>query len=193
MAPGASNGTVEAPEALGSSDLEAPLYVAWQITNECNLACMHCIEESGPGRAFKDELTKDETFHVLKQLAKAEVPYLSFSGGEPMVHPHFWEMVEFITASGAQLKIETNGHYITPETAARFRKLEVKAVQVSIDGATPATFDKMRVRGRFESAIYALRLLKDAGVPVEVNYVPAKFSIHEAGQVVDLAFKEGAY
>ena len=37
-------------------DLGAPLYVAWQITNECNLACLHCIEESGPGKAFKDEL-----------------------------------------------------------------------------------------------------------------------------------------
>ena len=35
-----------------SEDLGAPLYVAWQITNECNLACLHCIEESGPARLF---------------------------------------------------------------------------------------------------------------------------------------------
>ena len=42
-----------------SEDLAAPLYVAWQITNECNLACLHCIEESGPGKAFQDELDRD--------------------------------------------------------------------------------------------------------------------------------------
>ena len=42
-----------------ASDLSAPLYVAWQITNECNLACLHCIEESGPGKAFHDELDDD--------------------------------------------------------------------------------------------------------------------------------------
>ena len=35
-------------EETGTEDLGAPLYVAWQITNECNLACLHCIEESGP-------------------------------------------------------------------------------------------------------------------------------------------------
>ena len=44
--------------AKRSEDLGAPLYVAWQITNECNLACLHCIEESGPGKAFQDELTE---------------------------------------------------------------------------------------------------------------------------------------
>ena len=178
---------------LGAADLEAPLYVAWQITNECNLACLHCIEESGPGKAFKDELSREETFRILDQLVKAEVPYLSFSGGEPMVHPHFWEMAEFVTASGAQLKIETNGHFITAESAARLKSLDVKAVQVSIDGATAATFDKMRVRGRFERALEALRHLRQAGVPIEVNYVPARFSIHEAGAVVDLAYAQGAY
>src|SRR5579859_5852108 len=91
----------------GTEDLGAPLYVAWQITNECNLACMHCIEESGPGKAFKDELNRDEIFNVLRQMAAAQVPYVSFSGGEPMVHPHFWEMVEYMTGEGVNLKIET--------------------------------------------------------------------------------------
>ena len=46
-----------------------------------------------------------------------EIPYLSFSGGEPMLHPHFYEMVEYVCSRGSQLKIETNGHYLTPRTA----------------------------------------------------------------------------
>ncbi|MBI3549966.1 MAG: radical SAM protein [Elusimicrobia bacterium] len=178
---------------IGSEDIGAPLYVAWQITNECNLACLHCIEESGPGKAFKDELTKEQTFSVLKQMADAQVPYISFSGGEPMVHPDFFEMVEYITDKGVNLKIETNGHYLTPENCKRLKDLEVKAVQVSIDGGTPASFNKMRVHGRFEKAIEGMRNLREAGVPVEVNFVPAKFNIHEVGQAVDLAFENGAY
>lgn len=44
------------PGTTTSGSLGAPLYLAWQLTNECNFACLHCIEESGPGRAFKDEL-----------------------------------------------------------------------------------------------------------------------------------------
>ena len=76
------------PATTTSGTLRAPLYVAWQVTNECNLACMHCIEESGPGKVFKDELSKEQVFDVLRQVAEDEVPYLSFSGGEPMLHPH---------------------------------------------------------------------------------------------------------
>ena len=103
------------PAATESGDLGAPLYVAWQITNECNLACLHCIEESGPGKAFRDELSREQVLGVLAQLLDQQVPYLSFSGGEPMVHPHFFEMVEYVCARGGQLKIETNGHFLTPE------------------------------------------------------------------------------
>ena len=73
-----------------TSDLGAPLYVAWQITNECNLACLHCIEESGPGKAFKDELTTEQALGFIDQLVKADVPYVFFSGGEPMVRPDFF-------------------------------------------------------------------------------------------------------
>lgn len=175
-----------------SEDLGAPLYVAWQITNECNLACLHCIEESGPGKAFKDELGREEALGVIDQLMEHEVPYLSFSGGEPMLHPHFFEMVERVTARGSQLKIETNGHYLTPESCARLRDLEVKAVQVSLDGASSATFGRMRVRGEFDKTVQGIRNLAAAGVPIEVNFSPAAFNIHEAARVVDFAHELGA-
>lgn len=185
--------TETAPQETGTEDLGAPLYVAWQITNECNLACLHCIEESGPGKAFKDELTADEACAVIDQLVKAEVPYVSFSGGEPMVRPDFFGMVERITKGGVGLKIETNGHYLTPENCKRFKDLGVKAVQVSLDGASPASFNKMRVHGRYENALDGIKNLRDAGVPIEINFVPAKFNIKEIGAAVDLAFEIGAY
>lgn len=180
-------------ETAASEDLAAPLYVAWQITNECNLACLHCIEESGPGKAFRDELDRAQVMGVIDQLMDHEVPYLSFSGGEPMLHPHFYEMVERVTTRGSQLKIETNGHYLTPEACARLKDLGVKAVQVSLDGASTATFGRMRVRGEFDKTIDGIRNLAKAGVPIEVNFSPASFNVHEAGRVVDLAYELGAF
>ncbi|MEE8424531.1 MAG: radical SAM protein, partial [Elusimicrobiota bacterium] len=183
----------ESPADTGAGDLCAPLYVAWQITNECNLACLHCIEESGPGKAFKDELNKKQVFDVLKQLLDVEVPYLSFSGGEPMTHPHFFEMVEYVTQRGAQLKIETNAHTVTPDVAKRLKDLGVKAVQVSMDGGTAETFNRMRVHGDFAKMVEGVRSLHKAGVPIEINYSPTKFNVHEIGQAVDLAHRLGAY
>ena len=181
------------PAATESGDLGAPLYVAWQITNECNLACLHCIEESGPGKAFKDELDEAQIFSILGQFMEHEVPYLSFSGGEPMVHPLFFKMVEFVCARDGQLKIETNGHYLTPENCDRMKELGVKAVQVSLDGATRATFNRMRVRGDFDKATDGVKNLRNAGVPIEVNYSPTYFNVHEIGTAIDLAYELGAY
>ncbi len=180
-------------KSTASEDLAAPLYVAWQITNECNLACLHCIEESGPGKAFKDELSTEEAFAVIDHLIAAEVPYVSFSGGEPMVRPDFFEMVERITKGGVGLKIETNGHYLTQESCRRLKSLNVKAVQVSLDGASTASFNKMRVHGRFEAALEGIGHLREAAIPIEINFVPARFNIHEIAQAVDLSFKSGAY
>jgi MoaA/NifB/PqqE/SkfB family radical SAM enzyme len=173
--------------------LAAPLYVAWQITNECNLACLHCIEESGPGKAFPDELDPAQVFAVIDQLMDNEVPYLSFSGGEPMLHPRFFDMVERVCARGAQLKIETNGHYLSPANCARMKELGVKAVQVSLDGASAPTFQRMRVRGSFDQTVEGLRNLRAAEVPLEINFSPASFNAHEIGATVDLAYELGAY
>ena len=176
-----------------SDALGAPLYVAWQITNECNLACMHCIEESGPGKAFKDELTEVQVFSVLEQMMALEVPYLSFSGGEPMLHPHFFEMADYVCSRGSQLKVETNGHLLTAESAARLRDIGVKAVQVSLDGGSRATFNRIRVLGEFDRVLEGIRHLRDAEVPIEINFSPTRFNIHEIGNVVDLAYELGAY
>jgi MoaA/NifB/PqqE/SkfB family radical SAM enzyme len=181
------------PSPTESDDLRAPLYVAWQITNECNLACLHCIEESGPGKAFHDELDERQVFSILDQLLDAEVPYLAFSGGEPMLHRSFFAMVEHACARNAQLKIETNGHYLEPDNCARLARLGVKAMQVSLDGASRETFNRMRVRGEFDTTIAGIRNLRAAGVPVEINFSPTRFNMHEIGAVVDLAFELGAY
>ena len=186
-------GPAPASAPAESEDLAAPLYVAWQITNECNLACLHCIEESGPGKAFADELDAAQVFEVIDQLMDHEVPYLSFSGGEPMLHPCFFEMVERACARGAQLKIETNGHYLSAANCARMKELGVKAVQVSLDGASAPTFNRMRVRGSFDQTVEGLRNLRAAGVPLEINFSPASFNAHEIGATVDLAHELGAY
>jgi MoaA/NifB/PqqE/SkfB family radical SAM enzyme len=184
--------TVPNPASTVSGALDAPLYVAWQLTNECNLACLHCIEESGPGKAFRDELDTKQIFSVLEQLMDHEVPYVSFSGGEPMVRPQFFDMVEYVCSRGGQLKIETNAHYLDPENCARLAQAGVKAVQVSLDGASRETFNRMRVRGDFDRMIEGVRNLRAAGVPIEINYSPTKFNIHEIDTALDLACEMGA-
>lgn len=179
--------------SAGGGELRAPLYLAWQVTNECNLACLHCIEESGPGKAFRDELDESQIFKFLGQVMDLEIPYLSFSGGEPTLHPLFFEMVEYVCERNTQLKIETNGHGMSRAKADRLKGMGVKAVQISLDGASRETFNRMRVRGDFDLAVEGIKNLHAAGVPIEINYSPTLFNVHEIGLAVDLAYELGAY
>ncbi|MBI5209486.1 MAG: radical SAM protein [Elusimicrobia bacterium] len=184
--------SVHGREAPSLSAWRAPLYVGWQLTNACDLACSHCVEESGPGKAFKDELTRAQVRRVLKQLRDGQVPYVSFSGGEPFLHPDLFEMASFLAAGGASVKIETNGNALTRENCSALRRCGVHAVQVSLDGAAAGTYRRMRPAGDFDRVLGGIRRLRRSGVALEVNFVPARFNVGEVAEVVDLAWREGA-
>jgi len=182
------------PESLGvtAADLSAPLYAAWQVTNECSLSCLHCIEESGPGRAFPDELSREEAFRIIDQLIAAEVPYVAFSGGEPLLHPFFFDLLGRFRGSGVGLKVETNGQHLDPRTCDRLAGLEVKAVQVSLDGTNADVVRMLRPQASLRAVLGGMRNLRRAGVPVEVNFAPTRFNIGRIAETMDLAQVLGA-
>ena len=66
-------------------------------------------------------------------------------------------------------------------------------MQVSLDGATRPSFNKIRVLGELDRVLEGVRHLRDAGVPIEINFSPTRFNIHEIGDVVDMAYDLGAY
>lgn len=180
-----------AGEGTRFEDYKAPLFVAWQINSECNLGCLHCCEEAG--HSMPDEMNKEETFIFLQQIAEAKIPYVAFSGGEPLLHPHFFQMCEYLRKNNVSLKVETNGELIDEKIADRIAALKFRSVQISLDGATAATHEKLRLAGDWKKAVDACRLLIKKGVTTEVVFVPTRFNIHETGDLVDLANSLGVY
>ncbi len=176
---------------LTYTNFNAPLFFAWQITGECNLGCLHCCEESGftvPG-----ELKGEKVMDICRQIVEAKIPYVALSGGEPMLHPNFYEMCEYLRANNTNVKIETNGIYIEEEDAKRIAKLGLRSVQISIDGATEETHLKLREGGDWHKAIQACKLLVKEGINTEIVYVPTRYSIQETADLIDLAYSLGVY
>lgn len=172
-------------------DYKSPLFIAWQLNSACNLGCLHCCEEAG--HSMPDEMTKAEALDFCRQIADLDIPYMAISGGEPMLCPHIFDVCEAIRANNISLKIETNGEFIDKETAGRFAELNLRSVQVSLDGATAETHEKLRLTGDWEKAMAACKYLVELGVNTEVVFVPTKFNIHEAGELIDLAYSMGIY
>jgi radical SAM protein with 4Fe4S-binding SPASM domain len=120
----------------------SPLIVIWNFTQACNLHCRHCYQNAG-ARA-SDELSLEEKFHVIDELAYNDVPMLAFSGGEPLVSKDFWPTLAYARTKEFHISVATNGTLLTPETVERLADTGADYVEVSIDSVHPEKHDAFR-------------------------------------------------
>ncbi len=173
------------------AEYRAPLFLAWQLTNRCTARCIACCEESGPDRGWPDELTRPEALDLARRIVAASIPYVAFGGGEPLGAPHCWEIFEILAAGGVALKIETDGTRIDAAAADRLARLGVQCIQVSVDGASSATHERVRPGGSFDAATAAIRRLAARGLAPQLVFVPTRSNIGEMAATYDLAVELG--
>jgi MoaA/NifB/PqqE/SkfB family radical SAM enzyme len=173
--------------------LKAPLFVSWQLTRDCDLACLHCCTGSAPGKRLPDELNAEEALRVAEELIGNDVPYVMLCGGEPLVVPHFQALADRLGNAGVQLKIETNGQLLDDARTERLTRLPVRSVQISLDGDTQAVYARQRPGASLQKAHAACRTVCAADLPLEVTFAPSRFNIHEARAVIERAVKLGAF
>jgi len=172
-------------------EYRAPLFVAWQLTNRCGARCIACCEESGPDRAWRDELRRDETLDLAARIVSFGVPYVAFGGGEPLGVPHCWDVFERLTAGGVALKLETDGSHIDDSAADRLAEFAVKCIQISVDGANAATHERVRPGSSFASAVAAIERLACRGRAPQFVFVPNRFNVDQIAAAFDLAVTLG--
>ena len=173
------------------AEYRAPLFFAWQLTNRCGARCITCCEESGPDKAWRDELSRAEALDLARRIVDSGIPYVAFGGGEPLGAPHCWELFELLSAGGVALKIETDGTRIDDEAADRLARLGVQCVQISVDGATAATHERVRPGSSFEAATAAICRLTARGLAPQLVFVPTRWNLPEMIATYDLAVTLG--
>jgi MoaA/NifB/PqqE/SkfB family radical SAM enzyme len=145
--------------AAPKSASERKPIVVWNITRRCNLKCIHCYFDSD-AREYPGELAWDQCQAVIDDLAEYGVPGLLLSGGEPLIHPQFFDIAARARQRGLRLTLSTNGTLIDPENASRIKALGFAYVGISLDGIG-ATHDHFRGRaGAFDKAVQAFRNCK---------------------------------
>ena len=173
--------------------LSAPLLISWQLTRDCDLACLHCCTGSAPGKRLADELSADEALHLADEILRSEVPYVMLCGGEPLLVPHWLRLAERLGTGGTHLKIETNGQRLDPTHIERLAGLPVRSIQISLDADTQETYAKQRPGGSLARAHAACRAVREAGLPLEITFAPTRLNIHEAEAVIERAAMLGAF
>jgi [mycofactocin precursor peptide]-tyrosine decarboxylase / 3-amino-5-[(4-hydroxyphenyl)methyl]-4,4-dimethylpyrrolidin-2-one synthase len=176
-------------EAL-SRGLRAPICLTWEITYACNLRCVHCLSSSG--RRAPDELTTAEATRLIDDWAEMRVFYVNVGGGEPMVRPDFFRLMEHAVSRGVGVKFSTNGSRIDAAAARWIASTDRLDVQISLDGVDAAVNDVIRGEGSYANARHAMDLLAERGVAFKLNHVVTRRSAGSLDALHALACRYGA-
>lgn len=140
-----------------------PMSAMIEIADRCNEKCVHCYQIQGQ----KGEMTTEEIYSVLDQLAEQGILFLTISGGEATLRDDFLEIVAYARRKKFAVKIFTNGLRVDQEMANDLGALAVQEVQISLYSSKAEAHDSVtRVPGSFVKSTLAARYLLDAGVGV---------------------------
>ena len=165
------------------------------ITSACDAQCAHCYQ-----RGIEPAFMSLHDFRLLMQqmddLAQKLAPtgeaakvLVTITGGEPLMHPRFREMVMAVRRHGFQLAVLTNGHLIDQSMAVLLRN--AKFVQVSLDG-DEAAHDAVRGEGDYQRVMAAIRTLRAARANPMVSFTAHAQNYRALPAAVAAAKKAGA-
>ena len=164
-----------------------PNHVVWEITNRCNLNCIHCYASSVV--SSQNELTTQEGKRLLDQMASvAEFRMIVVTGGEPLLRNDIFELMEYAGNLGFRIVFSTNGTLLTPQIARDLFKLGVVNFSISLDGSTQQSHENIRrVPGCFAKTLDGLQAASTSGACVQINFTAMKQNLSELPRVIDLA------
>lgn len=176
------------------------LYV--ELTTSCNLNCQTCMRRAWSEPAGSMSLATFQ--NLMNQVGEiAAPPIIHLSGyGEPMHHPDLLEMVRCAKATGAAVEMTTNGTLLDATVAAELVALQLDRLVVSLDGASPETFDDIRTFAHFEQVVENLRTLHQFKLPrvgrhgnpqVGIAFVAMKRNVADLSRLPRLATRIGAW
>lgn len=162
--------------------------VGLELTTNCNLQCVHCWQ--GDKKQSKT-LSLSDAITVLRRLAEIGVTSLRITGGEPMIHPRFWDIMSEASRRGFSIILRTNGTLIDKATAYRLQQFPISFVEISIDGFASAIHDRFRRReGSLQRSLLALKFLLERKIQARVKTVIGKSNIHNLLELGRLLLKD---
>ncbi|MCD6364504.1 MAG: radical SAM protein [Planctomycetes bacterium] len=169
-----------------------PRLIAFEVTRQCLLSCKHC-RAAARAEPYPDELTTDECFRVLDNIASFAKPIMILTGGEPMMRKDIYDIASHAASLGMRVVMATCGALMDAESTAKIVAAGIKQISISLDGASAESHDAFRgVPGAFDMAIGGIRAAKEAGLSFQINTTICRHNLEELPDILELSRKLGA-
>lgn len=169
---------------------ERPFIAIWEVTQACDLACVHCRASAQPDRN-PEELSTDEGQRLIDQIATLQVPVFVLTGGDPIKRPDLFELIEYARSVGVRVSLTPSATpLLTRDVVVRLKEAGLARLAVSMDGASAETHDAFRgMSGSFSRTLDAVRWANEIGLPVQINTTFSRRNINEIDAIVTLIEK----
>ncbi|MHB1709232.1 MAG: TIGR04053 family radical SAM/SPASM domain-containing protein [Thermoplasmataceae archaeon] len=171
-----------------------PQLIFWETTKACPLACKHCRAEAIL-EPFPGELTTNESFKLLDEIARFPRPYpvLILTGGDVLMRSDLESLLERATRLGIKTALSpaVSGR-INESLVAMAKKYGVHSVSLSLDWAEAEKQDEFRgKRGVFDETIAAIEMFSRAGIPLQINTTVFEDNVQELPKILSLISRLG--
>lgn len=167
-----------------------PISATIELTERCNLSCGHCyINQPAKSQSARaKELSTDQIIAILDKIADSGCLFLVFTGGEPLLRPDFPEIYMHARRLGMLVTLLTNASMMTLEIANMLASSRPQVVDVSIYGATKATYESVTgSQGSFDRFIRGIELLQERNIRTTLKSVILTTNKHELSQMRSFA------
>ena len=157
---------------------QAPFTIAWEVTRACAFACKHCRADAQHGRDPR-ELTTEESYHLIEQLAEFGSPILIFTGGDPMMRRDLFNLISCASEKGLRCSLTPTATALpTIEKLKNAKEAGIRRIALSLDAPTAAVHDEFRqVHGSWERTMKILHNAQSVGLSVQVNTTVTTFNV----------------
>jgi radical SAM protein len=172
---------------------EAPFLVIWEVTQACDLACLHC-RASAQELRHPLELTTAEGSRLLTQIKEFGDPLMVFTGGDPLKRPDLFDLLKRSVDLGLRTTVTPSATpLLNAEAIDRFRQCGVARMAVSLDGPDAASHDGFRrVAGSFDRTVFALEHAREIGLDTQVNTTVTRHNLHRLEEIAARVSAAGA-
>lgn len=166
--------------------------VAWELTRNCNLNCLHCRARSDSG-PHENELSLQECRKVIDDLVSFSSPTVILTGGEPLLRPDVFQIIEYGRSRGLRMVIAINGTMVNQNNALRLKGSGILRASMSLDGKDPSSHDGFRrVEGSFQSVMKAASILGNVDLPFQINTTVTRLNRTQLHDIYSLVREIGA-
>jgi len=167
---------------------QSPMLVIWEVTQACDLACVHC-RASAQSERNPRELTTEQGYRLLDEIRSFGEPLMVFTGGDPLKRPDIYDLIRYSVKIGLRTNVTPSATpLLTSEAIEGFKRAGISRMALSLDGPDAASHDDFRgIPGTFDRAMFALRYARDIGLDTQLQTTITKRNMGRLPEMAELA------